>query len=82
MVKNNIKIKEIFAPEHGFRGNADAGEHVKTALIPKLDCPLFPPYTETIKPKAEQLQGVDLILFDIQDVGVRFFTPTFLLSLM
>lgn len=74
LVKNNIKIKEIFAPEHGFRGNADAGEHVKNGIDAKTGLPIVSLYGDNKKPKAEQLQGVDLILFDIQDVGVRFYT--------
>ena len=74
LVKNNIKIKEIFAPEHGFRGNADAGEHVKNGIDTKTGLPIVSLYGDNKKPKAEQLQGVDLILFDIQDVGVRFYT--------
>ena len=74
LVKNNIKIKEIFAPEHGFRGNADAGEHVKNVIDTKTSLPIVSLYGDNKKPKAEQLQGVDLILFDIQDVGVRFYT--------
>ena len=74
LVKNNIKIKEIFAPEHGFRGNVDAGEHVKNGIDTKTGLPIVSLYGDNKKPKAEQLQGVDLILFDIQDVGVRFYT--------
>ena len=74
LVKNNIKIKEIFEPEHGFRGNADAGEHVKNGIDTKTGLPIVSLYGDNKKPKAEQLQGVDLILFDIQDVGVRFYT--------
>ena len=74
LVKNNIKIKEIFAPEHGFRGNADAGEHVRNGIDTKTGLPIVSLYGDNKKPKAEQLQGVDLILFDIQDVGVRFYT--------
>lgn len=74
LVKNNIKIKEIFAPEHGFRGNADAGEHVKNGIDTKTGLPIVSLYGDNKKPKTEQLKGVDLILFDIQDVGVRFYT--------
>lgn len=74
LVANNIKIKHIFAPEHGFRGTADAGEHVKNGIDTKTGLPLISLYGDNKKPKPEQLQGVDLILFDIQDVGVRFYT--------
>ena len=74
LVENNIKIKHIFAPEHGFRGTADAGEHVKNGVDTKTGLPIISLYGNNKKPKPEQLQGVDLVLFDIQDVGVRFYT--------
>ena len=74
LVKNNIKIKTIFAPEHGFRGDADAGEHVKNGVDTKTGIPIISLYGSNKKPKPEQLKGIDLVLFDIQDVGVRFYT--------
>lgn len=74
LVQNHIKIKYIFAPEHGFRGTADAGEHVKNGIDTKTGLPIISLYGDNKKPKPEQLQGVDLVLFDIQDVGVRFYT--------
>lgn len=74
LVKNNIKIKGIFAPEHGFRGDADAGETVKNGTDTKTGLPIVSLYGDNKKPKPEQLKGVDIILFDIQDVGVRFYT--------
>lgn len=74
LVKNNIKIKTIFAPEHGFRGDADAGEHVKNGVDQKTGIPIISLYGNNKKPKPEQLTDVDLVLFDIQDVGVRFYT--------
>lgn len=74
LVQNNIKIKHIFAPEHGFRGIADAGEHVKNGIDTKTGLPIISLYGDNKKPKPEQLQGVDIVLFDIQDVGVRFYT--------
>lgn len=74
LVQNNVKIKHIFAPEHGFRGTADAGEHVKNGIDTKTGLPIISLYGDNKKPKPEQLQDVDLILFDIQDVGVRFYT--------
>ena len=69
-----IDIKKVFAPEHGFRGQADAGEKVKDGIDTKTGLPLISLYGKNRKPTAEQLQGVDVILFDIQDVGVRFYT--------
>lgn len=74
LVENNIKIKSIFAPEHGFRGNADAGEQVKNGIDTKTGIPIVSLYGDNKKPKAEYLKGADVILFDIQDVGVRFYT--------
>ncbi len=74
LVKNNIKIKTIFAPEHGFRGNADAGEHVKNGVDAKTGISIVSLYGDNKKPKPEQLAGIDIVLFDIQDVGVRFYT--------
>ena len=74
LVKNNIKIKSIFAPEHGFRGDADAGEHVKNGVDTKTGIPIVSLYGSNKKPKPEQLKGIDIVLFDIQDVGVRFYT--------
>lgn len=74
LVQNHIKIKTIFAPEHGFRGDADAGEHVKNGVDAKTGIPIVSLYGDNKKPKPEQLKGVDIVLFDIQDVGVRFYT--------
>lgn len=74
LVENHIKIKSIFAPEHGFRGIADAGEHVKNGTDGKTGLPIVSLYGDNKKPKAEYLKGADVILFDIQDVGVRFYT--------
>lgn len=74
LVKNNVKIKSIFAPEHGFRGDADAGEHVKNGVDTKTGIPIVSLYGSNKKPKPEQLKGIDVVLFDIQDVGVRFYT--------
>jgi len=74
LVKNNVKIKSIFAPEHGFRGDADAGEHVKNGIDKKTGIPIVSLYGNNKKPTSEQLKDADIILFDIQDVGVRFYT--------
>ncbi|WP_294285516.1 DUF1343 domain-containing protein [uncultured Chryseobacterium sp.] len=74
LVKNGIKIKSIFAPEHGFRGDADAGEKVKNGVDVKTGIPIVSLYGNNKKPSAEQLKGIDAIVFDIQDVGVRFYT--------
>jgi len=70
----NIDIKKVFAPEHGFRGHADAGEKVKDGLDTKTRLPLISLYGKNRKPSKELLQDLDVVLFDIQDVGVRFYT--------
>ncbi|WP_394747165.1 exo-beta-N-acetylmuramidase NamZ family protein [Spongiimicrobium salis] len=74
LLLHHITIKKVFAPEHGFRGRADAGEKVKDEVDAKTGLPLLSLHGKNRKPTAEQLQGLDLILFDIQDVGVRFYT--------
>lgn len=74
LVKNDVKIKSIFAPEHGFRGDADAGEYVKNGVDTKTGIPIVSLYGSNKKPKPDQLKGIDIVLFDIQDVGVRFYT--------
>lgn len=74
LVQNQVKIKHIFAPEHGFRGDADAGEYIRNGVDTKTNLPIVSLYGTNKKPTAEQMKGVDLVLFDIQDVGVRFYT--------
>ena len=71
-----IKIKTIFAPEHGFRGTADAGEHVENGIDKKTGLPIVSLYGNNKKPSADQLEGIDVVIFDIQDVGARFYTYT------
>ncbi|PIE99957.1 MAG: hypothetical protein CR994_08195 [Maribacter sp.] len=70
----DIDIKKVFAPEHGFRGQADAGERIKDGLDTKTGLPLISLYGENRKPSPALLKDIDIILFDIQDVGVRFYT--------
>lgn len=74
LLKSGITIKKIMAPEHGFRGKADAGETVKDGADSKTGLPIVSLYGNNKKPTQEQLSDVDLVVFDIQDVGVRFFT--------
>ena len=69
-----INIKKVFAPEHGFRGKADAGEMVKDGFDTKTGLPIFSLHGKSKKPSAEQLKGIDVVVFDIQDVGARFYT--------
>lgn len=69
-----INIKQVFAPEHGFRGAQEAGELVKSGIDTKTGLPIISLYGSNKKPTAEQLEDIDVVLFDIQDVGVRFYT--------
>ena len=70
----NVNIQKVFAPEHGFRGTADAGEAVKDGVDSKSGLPLISLYGNNKKPSAKSLEGIDLMIFDIQDVGARFYT--------
>ncbi|WP_027064770.1 exo-beta-N-acetylmuramidase NamZ domain-containing protein [Maribacter sp. Hel_I_7] len=70
----DVDIKHVFAPEHGFRGDYDAGEHVNNSTDIKTGLDLISLHGKNRKPSQEQLEGLDLVLFDIQDVGVRFYT--------
>ena len=70
----NIKIGKVFSPEHGFRGTADAGESVKDGVDTKTGLPIISLYGNHKKPTPEDLQGIDVMMFDLQDVGVRFYT--------
>jgi uncharacterized protein YbbC (DUF1343 family) len=74
LISLGIKVKLIFAPEHGFRDLADAGESIKDGRDPQTGLPIISLYGNHQKPNAADLFGVDLVLFDIQDVGVRFYT--------
>jgi len=74
LLKLNIQIKKVFSPEHGFGGKADAGEIVKDGIDSKSGLPIISLHGKSKKPTAEQLQGIDAIIFDLQDVGVRFYT--------
>ncbi len=69
-----IKIWKVFSPEHGFRGEAEYGEEVDSGIDPKTGLPVVSLYGRNRKPAPGDLAGLDIILFDIQDVGVRFYT--------
>ena len=69
-----IDVRKIYTPEHGFRGTADAGAKVSSGKDAKTGLPIVSLYGKNKKPTPEMLQGIDLILFDLQDVGVRFYT--------
>ncbi len=70
----NIDIKKVFSPEHGFRGNVDAGEHIEDGIDKKTGIPLVSLYGNSKKTDPKDLEDIDILIFDIQDVGVRFYT--------
>lgn len=74
LLKLGIDVKLIFGPEHGFRGNADAGEKIGNYKDEKTGIPVISLYGAKRKPSAEDLSAIDVLIFDIQDVGVRFYT--------
>jgi uncharacterized protein YbbC (DUF1343 family) len=74
LLEKKITVEKIFAPEHGFRGTADAGELIKDGKDTKTGLPIISLYGNNKKPKPEQLTGIDIMVFDLQDVGARFYT--------
>ncbi|MDX5481776.1 MAG: DUF1343 domain-containing protein [Hymenobacteraceae bacterium] len=74
LLSRGVTINTIFAPEHGFRGEADAGAHIKDAKDSKTGLPIISLYGKNKKPLPEQIKNLDVLLFDIQDVGTRFYT--------
>ena len=74
LISSGICVKKIFCPEHGFRGNADAGENIQTSKDSKTGLPIISLYGKNKKPYPADLQGLDIVIFDIQDVGVRYYT--------
>ena len=74
LMSKNIKVDKIFAPEHGFRGDASAGEEIKDGVDVKTGIPVLSLYGQTKKPTTAHLKNIDIMIFDIQDVGCRFYT--------
>ncbi len=74
LISAGISIEKVFAPEHGFRGNADAGETVKDGIDTQTGLPVISLYGNNKKPSDETLKGIEIMVFDIQDVGARFYT--------
>lgn len=74
LLKLGVKVVKIFSPEHGFRGNADAGAHVKSGVDSRTGLQVISLYGSNKKPSAEQLKDVDVLVYDLQDVGARFYT--------
>lgn len=74
LLAKGVQVKAIYSPEHGFRGNHDAGAKVASEFDQQSGLPIFSVYGKTKKPSKEMLKGIDVLVFDIQDVGVRFYT--------
>lgn len=74
LIASGIEVKTVFAPEHGFRGDADAGEYVANYKDKKTGVDVVSIYGSNKKPKVEDVAKLDVVLFDIQDVGLRYYT--------
>lgn len=74
LMGSGVNVVKIFVPEHGFRGTADAGAHIKNDIDAKTGLPVISLYGKNKKPTAEQMKDVDVLVYDLQDVGVRFYT--------
>jgi uncharacterized protein YbbC (DUF1343 family) len=74
LLANDVQISAIFAPEHGFRGTADAGEKIKDGIDIQTGLPLISLYGSHKEPTSDDLRNIDALVFDIQDVGARFYT--------
>lgn len=74
LLKRGVKVKKVFAPEHGFRGDHDAGAKVSSSIDVKTGLPIVSLYGKRKRPSVEDLANIDVVIFDIQDVGARFYT--------
>ena len=74
LLSYRINVKKIFCPEHGFRGKAEAGAHIASSTDPKTGLPIISLYGNNKKPQPEQMKDLDVVVFDLQDVGCRFYT--------
>ncbi len=74
LISRRYTIDKIFAPEHGFRGSEDAGKYIENTKDEKTGIPVISLYGSSRKPDPQQIEGIDIVIFDIQDVGVRFYT--------
>ncbi len=74
LISSGVQVVKIFVPEHGFRGTADAGAHIKNDIDAQTGLPVISLYGKHKKPSAEQMKEIDVLLYDLQDVGVRFYT--------
>lgn len=74
LIGSGVRPIKIFCPEHGFRGNAEAGAHIASSTDPQTGIPIVSLYGKNKKPTPEQMADIDIVLFDLQDVGCRFYT--------
>lgn len=74
LLRRDVRVVKVFAPEHGFRGEADAGETVSNGRDSRTGTPIVSLYGKNKKPTPEQLKDIDAVVFDVQDVGARFYT--------
>ncbi|MCF8451415.1 MAG: DUF1343 domain-containing protein [Taibaiella sp.] len=74
LLNHGVNVKKIFVPEHGFRGNADAGAHIANTTDSATGLPVISLYGSNKKPAKKYLEGIDVMIYDLQDVGVRFYT--------
>lgn len=74
LLQQGLDVKTVFSPEHGFRGTADAGAKVENSIDPKTGVAVLSLYGKNKKPTAEALKNINLLIFDLQDVGVRYYT--------
>ena len=74
LLRSEINVVKVFSPEHGFRGKADAGQEVENKIDLVTGLPIISLYGKNKKPAKEDLAGIDIVVFDIQDVGARFYT--------
>jgi uncharacterized protein YbbC (DUF1343 family) len=74
LISLKVNVVQVFSPEHGFRGNADAGEKINSNIDTKTGLPIVSLYGKNKKPTPKQIEGIDILIFDIQDVGARFYT--------
>jgi uncharacterized protein YbbC (DUF1343 family) len=74
LLSHNIKVEIVFSPEHGFRGDQDAGAKIDHSVDSKTGLPIFSLHGKAKKPSVKSLKGIDIVVFDIQDVGARFYT--------
>ena len=79
--ENGVIIKAVFTPEHGFKGVAGAGEKVENGIEPLTSAPIYSLYGETKKPTSKMLMGIDILVLDMQDIGVRYYTYVSTLTL-